>query len=296
MTSICWQSRNHWTRLSQSKWTRWHRSGRSSVVRDRSWRSVPWDEQVCPCQNDARGVTLDIKFVIAIALTVAFSIVIDIIVSLRVLWLRHILLSSLLMFFTIAFSSARWHRHDCDPNYRHYFRGYVAYCSHRKYQCSKFYDDHLLWYDDRLCCHDWDTWNYLYYVRYCPFVTTTSYALAVTRDSVIIFADPIDISITFPMIIYFVPHRYYSTIGKVLINAVLTDLEAKDVSLTIGRVLSVNTFVDVSASLIIETLRQEQTLQYERVCNDFNFRLWRSLSISVSIVSWSFRLTLVLTS
>ena len=94
-----------------------------------------------------------------------------------------------------------------------------------------------------------------------------------TRDSVIIFADPIDISITFAMIIYFVPHRYSSTIGRVLINAVLTDLEAKDVSLTIGRVLSVNTFVDVSASLTIETLRQEQTLQYERVCNDFNFRL-----------------------
>ena len=40
----------------------------------------------------------DIKFVVAIALTVTTSIVIDIVVSLFVLLLRHILLSSFLMF------------------------------------------------------------------------------------------------------------------------------------------------------------------------------------------------------
>ena len=50
-------------------------------------------------------------------------------------------------------------------------------------------------------------------------------------------------------------------------------MEAFDPSLKIALVVSVNAFVEASASLAIKILRSEKILQYERVCNDFNFPL-----------------------
>ena len=181
------------------------------------------------------------------------------------------------------------------------FRGYIAYSLHRKHHFSNFCYDHFWWHDDRSdCCHDWDSKNHLYCYRYCPFVTTTSCGHTMTHDDVIMFAIAglIDISIIFAMIVFFFffPHRYSFVVGIVLINTVSTDMEAIDVSSIIVSVPSVNTFVEANASLTIVMLRSKETLQYERVYNDFNFPWWRSSSISVSTVSWSFRLSLVLTS
>ena len=135
---------------------------------------------------------------------------------------------------------------------------------HRKHHFSNFYYDHFWWHDDRSdCCHDWDTGNHLYCYRYCPFVTTTWCAHAVTHDSVIMFAiaGPIDISITFAMIICFFPHRYSAVVGLVLINAVFTDMEAKGASATDRtRFPASIRSVEASASLAIKILRSENIL------------------------------------
>ena len=50
-------------------------------------------------------------------------------------------------------------------------------------------------------------------------------------------------------------------------------MEAKDTSLKIALVVSVNAFVEANASLTFKILRSEKILQYEQVCNDFNFPL-----------------------
>ena len=96
-----------------------------------------------------------------------------------------------------------------------------------------------------------------------------------THDSVIMFviADLTDISITFTVI--FFSHRYSFIVGIVLINDVFTDIKAIDVSLKIALVFIVIAFVEASVSLTISIIRSEKILQYERVCNDFNFHQFR---------------------